>query len=568
MNKVKLILIIILTTLFTNGCSRILEPVSLIATRNDDSIITQEEFLIEVKSLTFKKAVEANKDPYNRKIIIEGSGVQAKLVDEAVLLNSNIPKTFKKNEYLIGIGDILTFDVLNEFNNSNTIWPNDTNTKEYILGVGDELTLTQLIKTEDPAIQYKNENNKSFSSTDNVENLLKSEGIIGSDGNILLLEMGSFKASGRTLKEVRTEVRNILIRNGSIPNFQLEITGFNSKKAYLVKKTVEGGSTIKINNIPITLVEVALSGGLTGANKNNGQITLTRDKKKYRFTSDQLFNAFSPKVIIQDKDQIVIDIVEHVSERVTVKVASTGSILLSDIGSLYVKDKTLANVQKEINNIMLEKGLIPSFQLEINEYGSKKIYLNRQNDSSVIPIDNSKMTLKEILLSSNNPIVRDRISLITLKRDKKIYRLTGEQILNLNTPEIWMQDKDQVNIEYLSYKEGNVYTLSGVGNAKIVKIDPSRRETLADILFTEGGALNNTLAKRSEVYLLRGKNPSIAYHLNAQNVSRILVAAKTELRPNDIIYVAERPIISFSRLLSEFTPLRGLLRDYKDGNIP
>ena len=55
---------------------------------------------------------------------------------------------------------------------------------------------------------------------------------------------------------------------------------------------------------------------------------------------------------------------------------------------------------------------------------------------------------------------------------------------------------------------------------------------------------------------------------SGQNVSRILVAAKTELRPNDIVYVADRPIISFSRALSEINPLRILLRDIQEGNIP
>jgi polysaccharide export outer membrane protein len=113
-----------------------------------------------------------------------------------------------------------------------------------------------------------------------------------------------------------------------------------------------------------------------------------------------------------------------------------------------------------------------------------------------------------------------------------------------------------------------VFALSGAGKAHVVSIDPSKRETLADILFAKNGALNNLLAKRSEVYLLRGKNPSVAYHLDAQNVSRILVAAKTELRPNDIVYVADRPIISFSRTLSEILPLRILLRDIQNNNIP
>ena len=146
--------------------------------------------------------------------------------------------------------------------------------------------------------------------------------------------------------------------------------------------------------------------------------------------------------------------------------------------------------------------------------------------------------------------------------------MTLDQVLDPTTPNILVADEDHIEIENLTYKPGQVFALSGAGNAEMVFIDPSRRETLADILFTNKGALNNLMAKRSEVYLLRGQNPSVAYHLDAQNVSRILVAAKTELRPNDIVYVADRPIISFARTLAEINPLRILLRDLQEGKIP
>tara|TARA_B100000767_G_C19546339_1_gene442996 strand:- start:279 stop:719 length:441 start_codon:yes stop_codon:yes gene_type:complete len=146
--------------------------------------------------------------------------------------------------------------------------------------------------------------------------------------------------------------------------------------------------------------------------------------------------------------------------------------------------------------------------------------------------------------------------------------MTTEEIFAPNAPNLWIKDQDQIEVTNLDYKRGQVFALGGAGNAKIVTIDPSKRETLADILFVTGGALSNVLAKRSEVYLLRGRNPSVAYHLDAQNVSRILVAAQTELRPNDIVFVADRPIISFSRTLAELNPLRILLRDLENGNIP
>jgi len=191
--------------------------------------------------------------------------------------------------------------------------------------------------------------------------------------------------------------------------------------------------------------------------------------------------------------------------------------------------------------------------------------------SVAIPLTNSNSTLRQLLLENNNSSITQPgvgLSVITLKRNGQVFRMTTEQILDPKAPKIWVADKDHIEIENLTYKPGQVFALNGAGNAQMVPISPSRRETLADILFTKNGALNNLLAKRSEVYLLRGQNPSMAYHLDAQNVSRILVAAKTELRPNDIVYVAERPIISFSRTLSEIVPLRTLLRDIQADNIP
>ena len=112
-----------------------------------------------------------------------------------------------------------------------------------------------------------------------------------------------------------------------------------------------------------------------------------------------------------------------------------------------------------------------------------------------------------------------------------------------------------------------VFVLGGV-SPQIFKISPANRETLADVLFTSGGAISSTGAKRSEVYLLRGSNPVVTFHLDAQSPTRLIVAEAMELRPNDILYVAEQPIISFNRTLSTIVPLRILLRDIQDENIP
>jgi len=61
--------------------------------------------------------------------------------------------------------------------------------------------------------------------------------------------------------------------------------------------------------------------------------------------------------------------------------------------------------------------------------------------------------------------------------------------------------------------------------------------------------------------LLRGTDPVVAYHLDAQSPTRLIVADAMELRPNDILYVAEQPIVSFNRALATITPLRAVLRE-------
>ena len=214
--------------------------------------------------------------------------------------------------------------------------------------------------------------------------------------------------------------------------------------------------------------------------------------------------------------------------------------------------------------------MVPNFQLEISGYNSKKFFLVRQGlPGKILKLTNSKLTLKEAVLGNPSNIkFNNEFIIVNLIRDGITYQMTFKELLNGQGSKVLIQNGDTVELKSFKYKPGQVFALSGAANAQMIAIDPSIRETLADVLFNPNGALNSLAAKRSEIYLLRGRNPSVAYHLDAQNVSRILVAAKTELRPNDIIYAADRPIISFTRTLSEISPLRSLFKDIIDGNIP
>tara|TARA_B100000767_G_scaffold274567_1_gene307988 strand:+ start:494 stop:2203 length:1710 start_codon:yes stop_codon:yes gene_type:complete len=569
MTNFKFIICCITSAILLNGCVKILEPVSFFGGKQDiTSEMEQEEFEINIKSLTFNTAEKANNSPYSRRMVLTGSGSRANVLDEANFLKSDFPKPSSSPLYRLGIGDQISLIQLNKFVTEFAQWPSVSDEPEYILGIGDELAFAQ-----------SNDSNQNISialsgagelvPTEDSDTLITTKGVIGSNGNILLFGLGNILAANRTLDSVRTEVRNILIRNGLAPNFQLEISNFQSKKAFLTKSD-DGSQIISLNNLPITLKQIALKAGLSITNENLAAIKLTRNDQEFRFTAGQLFDFTAPEIIIQNNDQIEIEIISNNATIIKSNVGSKGNILLGDVGSISAVNRTLDDIYEEISNILIGKGIKPNFQLELTKFASKKAYLIQKDSANItIPLTSTAITLRELILENKSAVTsNDGLSIILLKRNKQVFRMTENHILDPKSQDIWIIDGDHIEIESLNYKPGQVFALSGAGSAHVVSIDPSRRETLADILFAENGALNNLLAKRSEVYLLRGKNPSIAYHLDAQNVSRILVAAKTELRPNDIVYVADRPIISFSRTLAEILPLRSLLRDIQNNDIP
>ena len=124
MTRFKLIACGIASVLLLQSCGEILEPVSLFAGKQGAEVESvQEDFEINIKSLTFESARDANNAPYPRRLMQTGIGSSANVVDEADFLISNMPPPSKSTDYLLGIGDELALNQLNEFMNENAQWP-------------------------------------------------------------------------------------------------------------------------------------------------------------------------------------------------------------------------------------------------------------------------------------------------------------------------------------------------------------------------------------------------------------------------------------------------------------
>ena len=384
------------------GCSAVVEPVALPGMQPDDT--QQEEFEIKLQALTFAAAKTLNATRYDRLVSKPGNAFSADVVSEATLRKTSFP-------------------------------PNSQNLP-YKLGVGDEVTLIQYVDTSPTIGSIVNgldlsEDNASSQnlSTATLSNIISTTGRIGTDGSLLLIGVGRLDALGRQISELRDEVRSILIRNGKAPNFQLEITGFNSQKAYI---TTDGGSN---------------------------------------------------------------------------------------------------------------------------------------NSSSIIPITDQGTTLRELIATAGIAFNERLLTIVRIQRAGTTYTFGLADLLAASAPKVYLKDQDHVFAQNLRYQSGKVFLLGGV-TPQIIPILPEERQTLAEALFAKSGPLATSTAQRSAVYLLRGQDPVQAYHLDAQNPIRVLVADEVELRPNDIVFVAEQPISTFNRTLASITPLRILLRDIKNDDLP
>ncbi len=557
------------------GCSQVLQNVDLNINAKDNSL--QEEFNVVEKTLTIREANAQKTAPYLRTVLKNGRGGSAQPIPEKLALKSDYPKNNSPIEYKIGIGDTVTFSRLIENNrtpNKNIeIWPKQNFERKYQLGIGDTLALI-LIKEANDLTTTAPRSSDSNESSPNViisqqqnDSTIETKGRIGSDGSVLLLEVGRLEANGKSLNELRSEVRNILIRNGVSPRFQLEIVDFKSQKSYL---TINSESTVIFLNDQKTTIRDILTSANIGVKPGViTRIRLQRNSKEFSIALRELYGMNSKNIDIQPDDHIFIE--DNSAEVVSSSsvVDHEGNVVFESIGKVKAAGLKLSQLRKRIEELNQP---VPdsqnAFQIQVSNFASQNALLSIQGKPGVlVPITDTPVKVSEVLTQSGLSIDDNHITQINLQRDRSSFLFNLDDLLKPNGKDVYIQPNDRITTKILPYKENKVFILGGV-NPTIFKINPANRETLADVLFTSGGVLNASNAKRSEVYLLRGSNPVVAYHLDAQSPTRLIVANAMELRPNDILFVAEQPIASFNRTLATILPLRLLLRDIQDENLP
>jgi polysaccharide export outer membrane protein len=104
------------------------------------------------------------------------------------------------------------------------------------------------------------------------------------------------------------------------------------------------------------------------------------------------------------------------------------------------------------------------------------------------------------------------------------------------------------------------YVLGEVGNQSRFALPFGRKATLADALYSEATGYDNRTGDPRHVYVLRSSNDPAefsgmtAWNLDARNAANFLLATRLELRPNDVVFVAQQPVTKWNRVLTQLSP--------------
>ena len=299
-------------------------------------------------------------------------------------------------------------------------------------------------------------------------------------------------------------------------------------------------------------------------------------------------------------------------------VQDNGDIAIPDVGRIMVAGLTLSEAEDAVFERLIEARIDPSFSLEVSEFNSQSISVGGAvRNPGVVPIGMTPVYLDQVLASTGGlALAADDFAVIRIYRDGQIYQIpTSELYSNQGLQRLRLVDGDSLFIDTaFDFDRAQAYFAEVIARAEFTRsaradaineleveisirrsaLDESRqnfrdrvelgaeggeyvyiagevgqsgrfplpfenRASLADALFDAGGWSEGT-GNPSHIYLLRAQESSAyistvtAYRLDGSNAANLVLATQLELRPGDVIFVAEQPVTRWNRVITQITP--------------
>ena len=291
------------------------------------------------------------------------------------------------------------------------------------------------------------------------------------------------------------------------------------------------------------------------------------------------------------------------------RVQEDGTISIPDIGRVVIGGLTLQEAESVVYQLLLARGVSPSFSVEITEFNSQKISISGNIKSpGILPLTLQPLYLDEAIYESGGFTISDASFIIVrLYRNDSTYQIFGPEVYNQNdTNRILLKDGDTIvvdvadeydrilglrqearanrlgeleiqtrikannartilsKMEYGSIAREYVYVIGEVLQQSRYTLPFEHKAVLADALLESGGGVSSLTGNPKQIYVLRGgadlKNfaPITALHLDAKNAANFLLATRLELRPKDVVFVGTQPITNWNRMIKQIIPSLGL----------
>lgn len=222
---------------------------------------------------------------------------------------------------------------------------------------------------------------------------------------------------------------------------------------------------------------------------------------------------------------------------------------LARAGGITVEDQDFASVR------IYRDGTL--YQIPLNTYFSDPMLRRiRLMDGDSVFIDTA------FELSSAQAYFEQQITLAQVRQQSRNAALAELQTeVNLRRANLnEARDNFRTRAELGATDRDYVYITGEVGRQARFVLPYEQQASLADALFDEARGVPLQTGDVSQIYVLRASpdprefGAVTAWHLDARNAANFTLAARFELRPDDIVFVAEQPITRWSRVIRQITP--------------
>jgi polysaccharide export outer membrane protein len=339
--------------------------------------------------------------------------------------------------------------------------------------------------------------------------------IVQDDGAIAIPDVGRVQVAGRTLEEAEAEIFQALVEQRLDPSFSLEIAEFNSQRVSVggaVRQPVLQPITLK----PLYLSEaIQIAGGVATENLDHAVVRLFRNGQAYQAPMRSIFGADQLNdVLLRDGDSVFVDTSYDLSQA---RAYFEEQLRLRQ-AQLAEREFEFRRRQAEIDEVR--------FGLTLAQYELQKVQLRQQ--------------LAQLRLSTSDfELARNADRRAAAAEERQAFR-----------------DRVELGAVHRDY----AYLAGEVRRPMRMPLPFESRASMADILFEDGGGLNINFADYAAIYLIRrdispeGGGAVTAYHLDASNAANLSTASLIELRPDDVIFVAEQPVTAWGRTITQLTP--------------